>query len=104
MLNCEFSRQEERFNVLKNKEKELVQQCQMKAKQLEDSESENRKKCDEVMKTFSKMVWKTTYTYVIQIPYVSFVLYLYLNRILLFFHFSNHLPYLCINCPWISIS
>lgn len=56
MLNCEFSRQEERFNVLKNKEKELVQQCQMKAKQLEDSESENRKKCDEVMKTFSKMV------------------------------------------------
>lgn len=69
MLNCEFSRQEERFNVLKNKEKELVQQCQMKAKQLEDSESENRKKCDEVMKTFSKMVW-------IQIPYVSFFFYI----------------------------
>uniref|UniRef100_A0A1I8NTR8 HAUS augmin-like complex subunit 3 N-terminal domain-containing protein n=1 Tax=Stomoxys calcitrans TaxID=35570 RepID=A0A1I8NTR8_STOCA len=55
LLNCEFSRQEETYNALKNKEKELMAQCQLKAKQLEDSESENHKKCNEVMKTFSKL-------------------------------------------------
>ncbi|XP_075168643.1 dim gamma-tubulin 3 isoform X2 [Haematobia irritans] len=55
LLNCEFSKLEDRYNILKNKEKELMAQCHMKAKKLEDSESENHKKCGEVMKTFSKM-------------------------------------------------
>ncbi|XP_058976577.1 augmin complex subunit dgt3-like [Musca domestica] len=55
LLNCEFSRLEERFNTLKNKEKDLLSQCQAKAKQLEDMEMENHKKCEEVLKTFSKM-------------------------------------------------
>lgn len=56
LLNCDFSRQEERFNVLTNKERELLTKCQSKSKLLEEYESDNHKKCEDVIKTFSKMV------------------------------------------------
>lgn len=48
--------QEKRCNVLSNTEAELAALCRKKAKQLEELEEENHKKCTEVVKTFTAMV------------------------------------------------
>ncbi|XP_065367961.1 augmin complex subunit dgt3 [Calliphora vicina] len=54
-LNCKLKNQEKRCNVLSNTESELTKLCRKRAKQLEELEEENHKKCTEVVKTFTAM-------------------------------------------------
>ncbi|TMW39746.1 hypothetical protein DOY81_015174, partial [Sarcophaga bullata] len=54
-VNTQFNKQEERYNMLTNKETELVTLCQGKAKQLEELELHNHEKCNEIVKIYSKL-------------------------------------------------
>uniref|UniRef100_A0A1A9ZVI3 HAUS augmin-like complex subunit 3 N-terminal domain-containing protein n=1 Tax=Glossina pallidipes TaxID=7398 RepID=A0A1A9ZVI3_GLOPL len=54
-LNADFSKLEEQFNLLVNKERNILSICQSKVKRLEELQSENFKKTNEVAKMFAKV-------------------------------------------------
>lgn len=85
-LNCKLNGQEKRCNVLSNTEAELAALCRKKAKQLEELEEENHKKCTEVVKTFTAMV-----SVILKLREFKYWFFTF------FFIFSTLPLYLCIN-------